>query len=213
MSDLSVVELKKLVISAYDRIADNYTNAYAENDEQDSKYLDLFVDNLSGGKVLDMGCGSGINTSHLAQMGLDVIGIDASQNMLNAARKLYPEIRFEARDILQSSFNENAFDGIVLAYVINHFNSEGLVLLKNEIDKLLKENGLLFISAHIGTTEEIVPDPLDDSIRIYYNFLTIDVLDNLFSGYRREHYFTRVSYGEDEFLCDKMFVIYRKREN
>lgn len=210
MGKLSVSEIENLVISAYDQIAGSYSDAYAENDEQDSKYLDKFIESLSGNRILDMGCGNGINTSYLFKHKFDVIGVDASDSMLNVARKMFPELIFEQQNILQTKFEENFFDGIVLAYVINHFNQEGLSLLRKEIDRILKKNGVLFVSAHIGDTEEVVSDPLDDSIQIYYNFITVDILDKLFSDYNREKYFTRKSYGEEEFLCDKMFVVYRK---
>ena len=210
MDNLSVAEINKLVVSVYDHIASSYTEAYSENDEQDFKYLDKFLANLSGKKLIDMGCGSGINTAYLKRKGFDVVGVDASQNMLKVARKLNPTIQFEEQDILHTTFEAEAFDGVILAYVINHFNYEGLALLRDEIDRVLKKDGLLFLSAHVGATEGMIPDPLDDSIQIYYNFLSIDVLDNLFHGYQRESLFTRPSYGTEEFLCDKMFVVYRK---
>ena len=210
MPKMSVSEIRELVISTYDRIANVYSDTYLDNDNMDSKFLDYFIDRLAGGKVLDMGCGTGGNSEYLRKKGIDVVGIDASQNMLHVARRLYPETQFEEQDILQTSFNKDAFDGIVLAFVINHFNGEGLVLLKKEIDRLLKKCGVLFISAHIGATETIVPDPLDDSVYIYHNLFKIDVLDNLFSEYKKEYYFRRSSYGKEEFLCDKMFVVYKK---
>lgn len=210
MDKLSSVEINEMVISAYDHIADSYTDAYAENDNMDAKYLYEFVFRSRGKTILDMGCGTGINAYYLVKKGFDIIGIDISKNMLGVARKFYPSIRFEEQDILHTSFDGESFDGIVLAYVINHFNQEGLEQLKNEINRILKKNGVLFISAHIGESEKVVPDPLDASIHIYYNFLSIEVLDALFSDHKREYYSTRQSYGKEEFLCDKMFVVYRK---
>ena len=209
IKQLELNEIKRLVISAYDHIAGFYTDAYADNDDQDAKYLDEFIIRLSGNKVLDMGCGSGTNTAYLQKKGLKVIGIDASSSMLSTARRLYQTIQFEEQDILNTSFSKNAFDGIVLAYVINHLNKKGLALLRAEIDRILRKDGLLFVSAHVGDTESIIPDPLDASIKIYYNFLNSNVLDELFYGYRREFYFLRQSYGAEELLCDKLFVVYK----
>lgn len=204
-------QINNIVIKAYDSIASSYTNAYAENDDLDSKYLDEFISITLGNRILDMGCGNGINTAYLDKHGFNVIGIDKSKKMLKEARRLFPKVVFEEQDILATNFSNHSFDGIVLAYVINHFNSEGLNSLKKEIDRLLITNGLVFISAHIGNSEEIVKDPLDDTINIYYNFLSVESLDKLFFDYTREYYSVRPSYGEDEFLCDKMFIIYRKR--
>lgn len=203
-------EISKSVLRAYDSIAKKYVSAYGENDLIDSKYLDDFVLSLSGNKVLDMGCGCGESISYLAKFQLNLIGVDFSEKMLAEARRLYPELKFEKQNILKTSFTNKSFDGIVLTYVINHFNNEGLKLLKQEIDRILKDNGTIFLSVHVGNKEEYVSDPLDKSIQIYYNFLDIERLDRLFEGYKRLKYDSRQSFGEDEFLCDKMFVIYRK---
>jgi ubiquinone/menaquinone biosynthesis C-methylase UbiE len=210
MVKMSSVEINEMVLSAYDSIADSYTGAYADNDDYDAKYLDEFISRLGGNTILDMGCGTGTNTNYLAKTGLDVVGIDASRNMLDVAKKLYPAIRFKKQNVLQTSFEAESFDGVVLAYVINHFNQDGMAVLKAEIDRVLKKHGLLFVSAHLGTSEEIVPDPLDESISIYYNFLSNNVIHELFATYVCEYCFTRQSYGAEEFLCDKIFAIYRK---
>lgn len=203
-------EISKSVLKAYDCIAEKYVAAYGENDLIDSKYLDDFVALLSGDKVLDMGCGCGESISYLSQFELDLIGIDFSEKMLAEACRLYPTLKFEKQNILKTSFTDKFFDGIVLTYVINHFNDEGLKLLKQEIDRVLKDNGTVFLSVHVGNDEQYVPDPLDETIKIYYNFLNIDRLDRLFEGYKRLKYNSRKSFGEEEFLCDKMFVIYRR---
>lgn len=203
-------EISISVLWAYNQIAEKYVAAYGENDLEDCKYLNDFVAFLSGNKVLDMGCGCGESISYLSQFQLDLIGIDFSEKMLEEACQLYPALKFEKQNILKTSFEDKSFDGIVLTYVINHFNDEGLNLLKQEIDRILKDNGTVFLSAHVGNDEEYVPDPLDETIEIYYNFLNIDRLDSLFEGYKRLQYDSRESFGEEEFLCDKMFVIYRK---
>ena len=210
MPDFSIEEINDMVISAYNSIAKSYTDAYGKYDIEDAKHLDKFVALLSGKCVLDIGCGTGGNTSYLVNKGLDVCGIDASENMLNIAKEMFPDIKFDKQDILHTSFSDTTFNGIVLSYVINHFNTDGLVILRNEIDRILKPNGMLYISAHVGDSEEVVNDPLDASIHIYYNFLSLKKIDLLFSKYSREYYFTRPSFGKEEFLCDKMFIIYRK---
>lgn len=203
-------QIGKSVLLAYDRIAEKYVNAYSENDLVDCKYLDDFIALLGGNKILDMGCGCGESASYLASHNFDVIGIDFSSNMLAEAHRLYPNLRFEKQNILNTSFEDKSFDGIVLTYVINHFNNVGLKKLKNEIDRLLKDSGVVFLSLHIGSEEKYVPDPLDNSIEIYYNFFGINKLEELFDDYKRESFFSRNSFGPDEFLCDKIFVIFRK---
>lgn len=210
MAVIDMEEISKSVYKAYNQIAEKYVAAYGENDLMDCKYLDDFVALLAGRKVLDMGCGCGESISYLYKFGLDIIGIDFSEKMLAEACRLYPMLKFEKQNILNTSFGDKSFDGIVLTYVINHFNDTGLKLLKNEIDRLLKDHGIVFLSVHVGNNEQYVPDPLDDTIEIYYNFINIDRLDKLFVGYKRIKFDSRSSFGPEEFLCDKMFIIFKK---
>ena len=210
MAVINMDEISKSVLEAYNCIAEKYVAAYSENDLVDCKYLNDFIALLPGNKVLDMGCGCGESISYLSQFELDLIGIDFSEKMLAEACRLYPKLKFEKQNILNTTFTDKFFDGVVLTYVINHFNDEGLKLLEKEIDRILKNNGTIFLSVHVGNEEQYVTDPLDETIEIYYNFLNIDKLDRLFEGYKRLKYDSRKSFGEEEFLCDKMFVIYRK---
>lgn len=200
----------KNVISAYNTIAKAYDGAYAENDDIDRKYLDEFIKKIEGGAILDMGCGTGGNTAYLIKKGINAIGIDASEGMVEVAKKAYPFLDIKRGNILNAPFEDKTFAGIVLAYVINHFNNIGLQMLKQEIDRLLRDDGFVFISAHVGDGEKMEKDPLDENINIYYNFLSVDTLDELFFDYKREFFESRKSFGEEEFLCDKIFVIYKK---
>jgi len=47
-----------------------------------------------GMKILDLGCGNGVLTRKIADMGADVIGMDASGDMLEVAKTNHPELTF-----------------------------------------------------------------------------------------------------------------------
>src|SRR5271155_970112 len=46
-------------------------------------------------RVADVGCGPGRAAAFMAERGLDVVGVDVSQEMLAAARTAHPHIKFE----------------------------------------------------------------------------------------------------------------------
>jgi|SRR6185437_2783498 len=48
----------------------------------------------AGELILDLGCGTGALTNQIASTGAEVIGIDASQSMVDEAKKNYPAIQF-----------------------------------------------------------------------------------------------------------------------
>lgn len=208
---LATEKITELITFAYNSIAGQYQDTYAENDDYDLKYVERFLALLNGNKVIDLGCGTGMVLAHLASKGFKTIGVDSSENMLDIAKRNYPAYCFRQLDILNLPSNFGFFDGAILSYVVNHFNDEMLSKLKEKIDGLLLANGVVYIAAHIGKGEKVLPDPLNPDIQLYHHFLSIEKLDNLFSNYNRVFFDTRASFGEEEFLCDKMFVAYRKK--
>lgn len=52
----------------------------------------------SGERILDLGCGTGDLTNVLAEKGAEVIGLDASSEMIERARAKYPGITFNVAD-------------------------------------------------------------------------------------------------------------------
>lgn len=51
-----------------------------------------------GERILDLGCGTGDLTSEIARLGADVVGMDASQEMITTALEKYPSISFVVAD-------------------------------------------------------------------------------------------------------------------
>ena len=91
-------------------------------------------------KVLDIGCGTGRMTSFLHALGYDVLGVDASPNMLKEARRKHPEIRFELLDIEREKPKEK-YDIVNMTRLFFHLrNQEGA--LKNALS-CLNRNGII----------------------------------------------------------------------
>lgn len=69
-------------------------------------------------KALEIGCGEGIITKHIYDLGIDIVGADISDEMLEIAKKLHPEIPFIKMDIYE--LGENKYDLIVCCEVLEH---------------------------------------------------------------------------------------------
>lgn len=84
------------------------------------------------GKVLDLGCGSGMVT----YIHNDVVGVD-----INETISLVPVIRGDAQRL---PLKDNIFDTIVMSHVLEHFPHSNKIL--EECHRALKPNGAIIIS-------------------------------------------------------------------
>lgn len=135
----------------YERVACFYDAENAQMDEDLPLYSRLVAE--VGGPVLDVGCGTGRVTLHLAQEGVSVVGVDYSQAMLDrAARKLavLPDLRTQVTwvhgDLLDINLDEH-FSLIVVPYNgFMHFKSQAVQI--EALERLrgwLRPGGLLVI--------------------------------------------------------------------
>jgi SAM-dependent methyltransferase len=68
-------------------------------------------------RLLDAGCGAGLALRYAADLGAKVAGMDASESLLEIARKRLPGVRFEHGDLEVLPFDDESFD------VVTGFNS------------------------------------------------------------------------------------------
>lgn len=88
----------------------DYWNAhlYDQNHSFVSKYGNSLIELLApkqGEKILDLGCGTGDLAKKLYDIGVNIIGVDKSNNMIREAMGKYPNITFMVRDAIDLSYN------------------------------------------------------------------------------------------------------------
>jgi 2-polyprenyl-3-methyl-5-hydroxy-6-metoxy-1,4-benzoquinol methylase len=100
------------VFSPYNQIAEEWNAARKRAFEP--KYIDLLLEHLADkAEVLDVGCGAGMPIArYLIDRGFSVIGIDASEAMLEIAKQQVPEARFVLGDMLVHESAEH-YSGII----------------------------------------------------------------------------------------------------
>ena len=76
--------------------AETYTNQFSFVPRYGTDLIDL-IDTKSSKSVLDLGCGNGVLTKQLSERGFKAFGLDASPELLQFARRNYPELVFFAR--------------------------------------------------------------------------------------------------------------------
>ena len=65
----------------------------------------------AGERILDLGCGTGALTAEIAARGVEVLGVDRSDEMISQARRKFPALKFEAGDARELRFNAE-FDAV-----------------------------------------------------------------------------------------------------
>src|SRR3982751_5402671 len=76
--------------------------------------LAAFAEQVRGlGPVLDVGCGPGGVTAHLAQLGVDASGGDLSRRMGGDARRRHPGLRFEVRSATELDLAPGSLGGVL----------------------------------------------------------------------------------------------------
>lgn len=122
-------------------------------DERTRPVRDLVaaIPNAQAGKVADIGCGPGNSTEVLAERypTADVLGLDSSQDMVDAARKRLPQFRFDVVDI--AGWQDGPFD-VILANAVLQWLPDHETLYPHLIERL----------APGGSLAVQTPDNLDE---------------------------------------------------
>jgi len=111
------------------------------------KDLKPFIEySISGDKVLDLGCGNGRLYPHL-QKGVEYIGVDNSEKLIEIAKQAHPEAKFQVTDSLSLPFQDNTFDKIYCIAVLHHIPSKELRQeFLQEAKRVLKPKGILILT-------------------------------------------------------------------
>jgi demethylmenaquinone methyltransferase/2-methoxy-6-polyprenyl-1,4-benzoquinol methylase len=76
---------------------------------------------LPPARTLDVACGTGFMTRHLRG---DVVGLDQSPSMIEAAREQAPNTEFVTGDALELPFEDSAFDRLFTSYFYCHLEED-----------------------------------------------------------------------------------------
>jgi len=118
--------------------AQNYIKTCGRVTEHGAKLVDI-LRAMPRGKVLDLGCGTGELTSKIAKFSDEVIGLDSSVEMVNLARKTYPEINYVISDACTMQW-DNYFDYVFSNAVLHFIKNQDALL--DRVHMALKNYGV-----------------------------------------------------------------------
>lgn len=141
------------VARAYDALAPDYDRQVAADAALRAvlwrRYARLF---RLGERILDVGCGTGIDTLHLARRGLEIVAVDASAGMLAELRRKAEAHglagRITARQLNVgelASLPAGGFDGLIAAFAVLNTLSD-LATFAAAAARLLRPGGRVLVN-------------------------------------------------------------------
>jgi SAM-dependent methyltransferase len=108
-------------------------------------------------RILDVGCGPGREVQSFRKLGFDAMGIDGSQAMIDLARTITPDARFERIAFHEIAF-DNEFDGIWASASLLHVPADQIDDVMNRLARALRMGGVLYMSVKQGDGARIHED-------------------------------------------------------
>lgn len=128
--------------AVYDRLGAGY-NSYRKHDPfLLSRILDL-LDPKPKQKFLDLGCGTGNYTIPLSELGLNLLGIDPSRKMIEAAEARSKKVHWKIGAAENIPSDDQTFHAVLATLTMHHWKN--IKKSFQEIHRVLKINGRIVI--------------------------------------------------------------------
>ena len=136
---------------------------------ENAKYFEIYrktIFKYKTGKVLDLGCGTGIHSKNLSKNGFEMYASDLSVDVIMKARKKHAgkKIKFLVSDAEKIPFDAGTFDYVFCGAVLHHLPDRNRTI--KEIRRVLKTGGKVF--------------SFDPNRRNPYTFLCQNILNKVF---------------------------------
>jgi SAM-dependent methyltransferase len=130
-------------VEFYDRYVAAYFQEWKNNDLLLPLLRLLVARSGAEHRVLDLGCGPGVESRRLVDLGANVVGVDLSEPSLEIARGHVPEATFIRMDAMDLTFPTESFDAILESAVLFHFTDEEQTRILTRLRQILRSGGVL----------------------------------------------------------------------
>lgn len=206
-------DLQKTLKKTYDNISYLYDRKFSG--AEDIPYvLPVFLHSLpKGGKILDVGCGPGLEANYMHEQGFEVVGVDISEKMLALARKRNPAIEFLQSDLIDVEFREKIFYGIAALSSLIHIRKKDVPAVLKKFNSYLKKGGLLYLELQEGKSKEgTFSTPVKSKEKIFINVFSFGEIRQLLkkAGFLLEYVQMTSPHQKWELPFNKLSIIVRK---
>jgi len=147
--------MKNKTIEFYNKNAKKWEErVLATDNSYRLKIIKKFKKIIQNGKIIELGCGTGLDAILLTKNGYEYYGIDASKELLKIAKNNFSEGIFSQMDFEKILFQNSYFDGFWASASLLHLPKNKIKKVLVKIKKICKPGSTGFISLKIGEGEE-----------------------------------------------------------
>lgn len=153
--------LFKTGVDVYDEFYANIYDYLVFNNVKDAYEIGEIVNSTNASEksiILDVGCGTGHHVGLLGEQNLNVLGVDISPSMIEAAKKNYPNFNFKVSNVLDNTqFNHNMFTHILCLYFTIYYFPDKRLFFDNCMDWLMPGGYLVVHLVNRDKFDPILP--------------------------------------------------------
>jgi SAM-dependent methyltransferase len=160
-------EFARFEHAGWERVADKYDAVWSSLTRQFVPYLIADAHLSAGMAVLDVACGPGLVSAAAKELGAVPTGIDFSDRMIAAAKRLFPDIRFLQGDAQHLPVDDDRFDRVLINFGLLHVSHPEKACA--EAYRVLKPGGRFGFSVWAGPEENAGAKIVNDAIQSHAN--------------------------------------------
>jgi ubiquinone/menaquinone biosynthesis C-methylase UbiE len=143
---MTAERLIETIDQAYSRVAGHYDEHYLDPvSEAENKLVFSFLEQaLPHGRVVDLGCGTGLALDRLSISPDEYVGVDISAGMLAIARQKHPRYQFVKADMTRLPFEDASFDSAISLFGPPSY-CRSLAAVRQELRRVLRPGGVYFL--------------------------------------------------------------------
>lgn len=145
--NMEMTDLKTKMGHYYNTSAAYYSKLSKETPTDFEDYFSLIDQFGKTGRLLEIGCGTGLSSYLLSQKGYQTVGIDISEMFLKELKnKERPNLKLEVGDACDLyQFEDNSFDLVCMNGVIEHVPEVEKAL--KEMSRVVRSEGIIIVTS------------------------------------------------------------------
>ena len=206
------------VRASYAAVAEVYAERFSDELADlpfESWLLRRVVELADGAPVIEVGTGSGHVAAFLAAAGADATGLDLTPEMIDAARRRHPGVRYQVGDLrqLMRPGTHDGWGAVLAWYSLIHLAASELPAAIAALARPLRPNGWLVLAVHGGAEVRTLTDWLDHEVDL--DFVLHDP-DGVIAAVERAglhdvEWYRRGPLGFRGETTERLYVLARKR--